>query len=100
MKKIIAVLTFLSVTVITSAQSARDFLIYGGINYNTTSDGYGQSNTGLYLRPGLGYYINDKWTVGAFATWSVNINKDSSSATPDGSGTDLTVGPFVRYKEN
>lgn len=93
MKKLILVL-IASVSLATANAQSQSWLLYG--NVSMTNEPAVQSELNWSFSPGIGYQINDNWTVGINIAWSqVQTGQDAS-----GGGIVMNNywgGPFVRY---
>ncbi len=97
MKKILVIITLVSVSFFAKAQtSAGNMMLGGGVsissnNYGTSND---NDNSGFELSPSFGYFVKDNLVIGA----SVSL---SSYRSGIGTGQSKTfgfgLGPFARF---
>jgi hypothetical protein len=97
MKKLLLILIAASSIVTSKAQSKGDVLLYGGINFNSQNDPYGEKNSYLNFSPGVGYFINENWAAGLFCNLTRSSSLDTAATAVKNIQSLLSVGPFVRY---
>ena len=103
MKKImLALILLVSLTKVASAQKGS-ILLYGNIGFGSSTDSFGFKSSSYTVNPGIGYQVNDKWTVGLnleFSGTSEDKSTPINPSTPSGNNSTTSafnIGPFLRY---
>jgi hypothetical protein len=99
-KAMLALLILISITEITNAQKGS-YLLYGNVGFTSATDFYGETSNSYIINPGIGYQMNDNWTLGLNVGLGGNRQEvpQGTSNVPSGNytvNTSFNIGPFIR----
>ena len=101
MKKVmLALLVLISLTEVTNAQKGST-LLYGNVGFNSSTDLYGETTNTYTINPGIGYQLNDNWTLGLNIALGGTHQEVPFAGNNVPSGNDMVttsfnIGPFIR----
>jgi hypothetical protein len=99
MKKLFLILLSVSSVVCAHAQS-KSILVYGNFSVATDKQdytGYSVQTSQWLINPGVGYQLNNMWTVGVQGSYGQSMMPYATNIDQTATNTDWTAGIFVRY---
>ncbi len=98
MKKAIYLLAIaLGASAVSASAQKNTFLVYGDIGFAKTVDAMDNESKNFGLNLGVGYQINQHWTVGVLGGYNTSRYQPSGATTWDLNDS-YGFGPFVRFQ--